>query len=535
MNSDIRPLQMDPSYHFNTLESRVREHIDHLLHSPHFDASARSREFLCFIVDEALSGRGDNLTQLTIAKSVFRRKDDFDAILDPIVRVQMGRLRRSLERYYLLNGNSDFIRIDIPKGRYSPVFSSAPAKAEITSELEITSLALTEVAPDWPTIVIQSFDRHVSKDGDEVAERLQNQLTLELHRYGGVNIARSSDVSRLTSVRQSAVRFELVGAMRKMTGSYLIGARLIDRETGQQVWADEYLANAKSGDSQHTINDIASAIAARIGAEHGVVMRLLARERCSRVEMTGAFSALLRCNHFFLSRQGSNLLPALEEMEQLVIFEPEVSVAWTYLARLYLTNYAFELSDAHTSIDKAIGHAYQGVALDPTNIRGRCVLAKALLIKGELASARTELEHALRLNPDSLAYRELIGWLMALAGDWDRGIGLMRNAVERNPFCLPYVQHGLWADHLLRGEFDKAYVAALEYCGSMFFWRELMIASCLGHLGRLSDADASVMELLHAKPDFPQRGRMLIGYFIKSNELRDRIIDGLAKAGLILV
>jgi TolB-like protein len=522
--------------HPATLESRVREHFELVLHSPHFDASTRSREFLRFIVDEALSGRGDNLTQLRIAQSVFHRQDNFDAILDPIVRVQMGRLRRSLERYYLLVGNSDCMRIEIPKGTYAPLFVSVPSKAATVAEADVhvTSMVLHEVVPDWPTIVIHPFDRQTSKEADEVAERLKDQLALELHRYGGVNVARSCDVARLNSARQASVRFELIGAMRKMTAGYLVGARLIDRETGQQVWADEYLANAKSADSQHTINDIASAVAARIGAEHGVIMRLLARERSSRSEMAGAFSALLRCNHFFLSRQGANLRPALDEMEHLVIFEPEVSIAWTYLARLYLTNYAFELSDAHTSIDRAIGHAYQGVTLDPANIRGRCVLAKALLIKGELESARNELEHALRLNPDSLAYRELIGWLLALAGDWDRGIGLMRNAAERNPFCLPYVQHGLWADHLLRGEFDKAYVAALEYCGSMFFWRELMIASCLGHLGRVSDADASVMELLHAKPDFPQRGRTLIGYFIKSSELRGRIIDGLAKAGMFL-
>jgi hypothetical protein len=61
-----------------------------------------------------------------------------------------------------------------------------------------------------------------------------------------------------------------------------------------------------------------------------------------------------------------------------------------------------------------------------------------------------------------------------------------------------------------------------------------MSATCLGHLGKLDEADASLKELLHAKPDFSQSGRTLIGYFVKSNELRERIFDGLGKAGLPL-
>ena len=172
--------------------------------------------------------------------------------------------------------------------------------------------------------------------------------------------------------------------------------------------------------------------------------------------------------------------------------------------------------------------------LDPAGARVRCVLATALLVKGELQAARDELEKALRLNDGSLVYREVVGWLMALAGDWERGVALMRDAMERNPYCLPHVQHGLWADHLRRGEFEQAYVAALEYRDSTFFWRALMTACCLGHLGRASEAQASVAELQRTKPDFPQRGRTLIGYYIKSEELRERIMEGLRKAGVVL-
>ena len=50
---------------------------------------------------------------------------------DPVVRIEAGRLRRVIERYYLVAGQRDPIRIDIPKGGYVPTFTwnDAPTKA----------------------------------------------------------------------------------------------------------------------------------------------------------------------------------------------------------------------------------------------------------------------------------------------------------------------------------------------------------------------------------------------------------------------
>jgi adenylate cyclase len=175
------------------------------------------------------------------------------------------------------------------------------------------------------------------------------------------------------------------------------------------------------------------------------------------------------------------------------------------------------------------------VLLDPAGIRVRCVLAAALLVKGELEAARNELEQTLRISGDSLVYREIVGWLLALAGEWGRGIEIMHDTAQRNPYCLPHVKFGAWADHVRRGEYEQAYVAALEYQDTAFFWRSLMIASCLGHLDRLGEARASVDELLRAKARFAQRGRTLIGYYLKPAELRENVIEGLRRAGLDLV
>jgi hypothetical protein len=126
----------------------------------------------------------------------------------------------------------------------------------------------------------------------------------------------------------------------------------------------------------------------------------------------------------------------------------------------------------------------------------------------------------------------VIGWLTALTGDWDQGVSLMLSAMDRNPYCQPCVSHGLWADAMRRRDFDAAHAAALDYRDPNFFWRELMLTSSLGHLGRTEDAHASAAELLRAKPQFVHRGRRLIGHYIKSDDLRATIFEGLGKAGV---
>ena len=93
----------------------VLAELERIFASEDFDASPRSRAFLRFIVEETLAGRPAGLTQDAIATRVFGRREDFDPTFDPIVRIQAGRLRRPLERYYLLGGADDPVRIELPR------------------------------------------------------------------------------------------------------------------------------------------------------------------------------------------------------------------------------------------------------------------------------------------------------------------------------------------------------------------------------------------------------------------------------------
>src|SRR5919112_831458 len=101
----------------------VRAQLDILLASPDLDAPARARRFLRYVVEETLAGRAERIKAYAVGMEVFGRDKNFDAQSDPAVRIEAGRLRRALERYYLSNGLSDPVVITIPKGAYVPHFA----------------------------------------------------------------------------------------------------------------------------------------------------------------------------------------------------------------------------------------------------------------------------------------------------------------------------------------------------------------------------------------------------------------------------
>jgi TolB-like protein len=516
----------------------VRRQVERILASADFDASPRSKDFLRFIVEETLAGRGEEVTQTAIATRVFHRRDDFDATVDPIVRIQAGRLRRSLERYYLLAGKHDPVRIELPRGTYIPTFASND-EAEPATTTDTPAPAEARPHPvvdeDWPSVVIRPFEpTQPGREHEARAARVTEQLLLELGRYRDVKTLLQTQLDQLEPARRDAVRFALAGRLQLEDGDLRVTAQLVDRATGEQLWGDEYHTAAAPDRWSSSPDDIARVIAARVGAEEGVLVQLVATER--RRRKTGPvtpYGAILLSYEFFLARNPESLRAAVEALQRTVKAEPDCGLAWTRLARLYLANDSFEVTSISTPLEEAITYAHRGVRVDPSSRRARCILGSALLVKGELEAARAEVEQSLVLSPDSLCYLEIIGFQLSLLGD-ERGPELIRTARQRNPHCLPQASFGLWFDHLRRGEIEPAYQAAIEYRDPTFFWRALMRASCLGLLERTGEAAAEVGELLRRKPSFQKRGRVLIGNYVKLPDVFDRVVEGLARAGLKL-
>lgn len=102
--------------------------VERIVASPGFEQSVRMKDFLRFVIEEALAGRGERVKEHTVAQEVFQKDENFDPKISSIVRVEASRLRSKLKQYYESEGQADLIRLEIPKGGYVPRIRSLAAK-----------------------------------------------------------------------------------------------------------------------------------------------------------------------------------------------------------------------------------------------------------------------------------------------------------------------------------------------------------------------------------------------------------------------
>ncbi len=101
--------------------------------SVQFQKSKRLRELLLYLGDRGLHDPNCDLHEQKIGVEVLGRPPDYDTSHDTLVRVQISHLRRKLQEYFASEGRDESLIIDIPKGRYVPVFRS---RAEAPPEIE---------------------------------------------------------------------------------------------------------------------------------------------------------------------------------------------------------------------------------------------------------------------------------------------------------------------------------------------------------------------------------------------------------------
>jgi hypothetical protein len=100
----------------------IRAAVERVVTSPGFRRSPQLVAFLRFVVESVLGGKAAQIKSYTIGIEALRRGEDFDPQIDPIVRVEAGRLRRALASYYAGGGAGRSVTIEIPLGSYVPTF-----------------------------------------------------------------------------------------------------------------------------------------------------------------------------------------------------------------------------------------------------------------------------------------------------------------------------------------------------------------------------------------------------------------------------
>jgi tetratricopeptide (TPR) repeat protein len=226
------------------------------------------------------------------------------------------------------------------------------------------------------------------------------------------------------------------------------------------------------------------------------------------------------------------MVRAIGALETAAAREPGYGQTWSMLACLYARNFGLEIVDLPTSLERAAEFARKGIRLDPINRRARMILACVRYLQNRLPEAQNEIETAYQLNPDSLIVLDRIGWLMALVGDWQRGVKWVEKAIRLNPYHRPWVRHALILNWLRLENYEEAYRETFNLMMPDFFWDQILKATACGHMGKIEAGQAWVQELLAQKPDFRNRGRILIEKYIRLEDIADRIIEGLGKLDL---
>src|ERR1700731_92852 len=96
--------------------------VQRIVNSKTFQSAPTLQQLFRFLATRALEAHTDEIKEYTIGVEALGRKPDFDPKTDPIVRVQVYRLRQKLKEYYELEGSQESILVAIPKGHYLPKF-----------------------------------------------------------------------------------------------------------------------------------------------------------------------------------------------------------------------------------------------------------------------------------------------------------------------------------------------------------------------------------------------------------------------------
>jgi TolB-like protein len=512
------------------LKDAVSRQLEHMLANPDFNATPQQVAFLQFVVKRTQEGNADSIKGYTVATEVFGRRSDFDQSIDPIVSIQAARLRRALARYYESAGSNDPIRIDIPRGSYVPTFDVQQPNEPIADE---PGARVADTAA-WPRVLIQSLANLTgNSDDDYLSVGLTAELAHALGHYREIRVLEALHRDRGSACPSIDFDFMIDGNIRRDPAGTQVTIRLCDAKKARQIWSGKYRAGLEAANMIAFQENVAAEVAVRMAGGHALIPRHLSgKSRHKRAADLTAYEAMLRYGEYDTLRTRKSFMQAFRALEHVVAREPDHGQIWSMLAAQYADNCCLETVDQPTPLKKAAEFAQKGISLEPTSRGARVVLAYVRLMENKLLEALCDAKTALDLCPNSLIVLDTIGWVMALAGEWERGAGYIKKAIQLNPYHRPWAHHALCINSFRKGDYEQAYRETLNFMMPECHWDPLLKAAACGHLGKIEQGRAWVDTLLELKPDFGQRGRFLIGRFIKFEDIADRIVEGLAKLGL---
>src|SRR5580765_8521494 len=126
----------------------VHRALELVISSHAFAESKRCQDFLRLVVEHALAGELDALSERMIGVEMFGRPADYDTSSDAIVSVRATEVRKRLAQYYREAAMTPVVRIELPPGSYIPEFHWSSLPSSVNEEVART-VPPRAVAPRW--------------------------------------------------------------------------------------------------------------------------------------------------------------------------------------------------------------------------------------------------------------------------------------------------------------------------------------------------------------------------------------------------
>ncbi|HMD30562.1 MAG TPA: protein kinase [Candidatus Acidoferrales bacterium] len=378
---------------------------------------------------------------------------------------------------------------------------------------------------------------------ESFADGLSQDITTGLSRFRYLSVVAGATASRITGETgderalggKLGARYVLVGSIRKGGSAIRLSAQLIDAQTGAQLWAETYNRDLQTSSIFAMQDDIAARIVATVADSYGVLVHSI--RAAMRQKDDAELTPLEWQFQYFAYRE--QITPGAHaelrsRVERALERNDRQSELWACLAQIYVDEYAFGFRGDANSLDRALAAARRAVELDRANQFALVALAQVHFFRRDLAAFSPAAERAMALNPLNTDAVGILGLQIVHAGGFERGTAIVRRAMELNANHAGWMHFAPLWDHFHKGEYEQALECANRVDVPGLFWPYLVVASACGHLGRRTEAEAAVRDLLALDPEFAAHARSNIESWHFASGLLDPILEGLRKAGLAI-
>jgi TolB-like protein len=514
-------------------EDLIHAQLQKIFHCPVFSVSDILRRFLSYIIDETLAGRSNTIKEYTIAVNVLNKPISFKPQQDAIVRIHAGRLRRALNYYYKETGIDDEIDISVPKGSYVPVFGNKFLKISIPES--DPKPVQQEMAADSITLAVmpfRTFETDISRQA--FTDNLGQQLSAEFGRFPNFSVISYYTTQQLTfrnkDIHEIATHF---GAQYMITGNVQFEAKrlrvavqLTETHTGAQIWTELHHHNFTSSNLFEVGDHIISSVIAELGDFNGIIIQQMSRG-LTKNKLGNAYLTTLSWYNTFYSRFDEELFrKAYAAMEFAIKINPSDELAWAFFGQLSLLAFLFEHPTRENPVVQGLRSARTALKINPHSQHGHIALAMTHIFLQNKQAGLDALEYTLTLNFNAAGIVGICGCLMIAAGEYQRGIELIRNSMSRNKSHSPLFKFFISLYHFKQKEYSLALACSDEMAIPDLSMNIILRVAILFHMGRKTEADILAKSLKNHPLNKTWMSKEFLNRFLLDQDLVEQIYKG---------